>query len=343
MKFQDYYEVLGVPRDADADAIKKAYRALALRWHPDRHQGDAKADAEARFKAASEAYEVLSDPAKRAKYDQFGKDWQHGQDFEPRGPSGPGPGGAGGARRMSREEFEAAFGGGGGFSDFFREMFGEDVRRDFGGGGARAHARYDVRGADVRAELPLALGDALQGGVRTFQVPGQSACRTCGGTGFVGEHVCPTCVGVGSVRALRTVELRIPASVRDGLELRLKGLGEAGHGKGAPGDLYLTLRLVDDANYALVDGELEARVTLAPWTAEAGGTVDVRTARGTVALKVPPGSRSGKRLRLRGQGLVQPGGEHGDCIARLEIDLPATLTPRQRELLAELAAEETKS
>lgn len=335
MKFQDYYEVLGVPRDANAEAIKKAYRALALRWHPDRHQGTAKADAEAKFKAASEAYEVLSDPAKRAKYDRFGKDWQHGQDFQPPPP------GQGGARRMSREEFERAFGGGGGFSDFFREMFGEDLRRDFGER-ARPHARFDFRGADVRAELELPIGAALEGGVRTFQVPGQSACRTCGGTGFVGEHVCPTCAGVGSVRALRTVELRIPASVRDGLELRLKGLGEPGQGQGGPGDLYLTLRLADDERYALDGDELEVRVRVAPWTAEAGGTVDVRTARGTVALRVPAGSRAGRRLRLRGQGLSDGQGGHGDCIARLELDLPETLTPRQRELLAELAAEERK-
>jgi DnaJ-class molecular chaperone len=334
MQFQDYYEVLGVPRDADAEAIKKAYRALALRWHPDRHQGDAKADAEQRFKAASEAYEVLSDPAKRQKYDRFGKDWQHGQDFQPPPP------GQGGARRMSREEFEQAFGGAGGFSDFFREMFGEDVRRDFGGR-ARSHARFDFQGADVRAELELPIGAALEGGVRTFQVPGQSACRTCGGTGFVGEHVCPTCAGVGSVRALRTVELRIPASVRDGLELRLKGLGEPGQGQGGPGDLYLTLRLVDDERYALLEGgELEVRVRVAPWTAELGGSVDVRTARGTVALKVPPGSRSGARLRLRGQGLADGSGGHGDCIARLELDLPESLSARQRELLSQLAAED---
>lgn len=335
MKFQDYYEVLGVPRDADADAIKKAYRALALRWHPDRHQGAAKASAEQRFKAASEAYEVLSDPAKRAKYDRFGKDWQHGQEFEPAGPA------AGGARRMSREEFERAFGGAGGFSDFFREMFGEDVRRDFGGR-AKSHARFDYRGADVRAELELSIGAALEGGVRTFQVPGQSACRTCGGTGFVGEHVCPTCAGVGSVRQMRTVELRIPAAVRDGLELRLAGLGEPGQGQGAAGDLFLTLRLVDDERHALVDGELEVAVPVTPWTAEAGGSVDVRTARGTVALKIPPGTRSGRLLRLRGQGLAQAGGGYGDCIARVEIDLPATLTPLQRELLARLAAEEGK-
>lgn len=335
MKFQDYYEVLGVPRDAQPEAIKKAYRALALRWHPDRHQGPAKATAEERFKAASEAYEVLSDPAKREKYDRFGKDWQHGQEFEPSGPA------AGGARRMSREEFERAFGGAGGFSDFFREMFGDDLRRDFGGG-ARPHARYEHRGADVRAELELPLGAALEGGVHRFQVPGQSACRTCGGTGFALEHVCPTCAGIGSLRAPRTVELRIPASVRDGLELRLAGLGEPGQGQGGSGDLFLTLRLVDDERHALVDGELEVTVTVAPWTAEAGGTVDVRTARGTVALKIPPGTRSGRRLRLRGQGLALPGGGQGDCIARVELDLPATLTPLQRELLARLAAEEAK-
>lgn len=326
--------MLGVPRDADAQAIKKAYRALALRWHPDRHQGDAKADAEQRFKAASEAYEVLSDPAKREKYDRFGKDWQHGQDFQPPPPQG-------GAQRMSREDFERAFGGAGGFSDFFREMFGDDVRRDFGGR-ARSHARFDYRGADVRAELELPIGAALEGGLRTFQVPGQSACRTCGGTGFVGEHICPTCAGVGSVRAPRTVELRIPASVRDGLELRLKGLGEPGQGQGAPGDLYLTLHLSDDELYALKDGELEVRVRVAPWTAEVGGGIDVRTARGTVALKIPPRSRSGARLRLRGQGLSDAAGAHGDCIARLELDLPESLSARQRELLAELAAEEAK-
>lgn len=330
--FQDYYEVLGVPRDADAAAIKKAYRKLALKWHPDQHQGDAKEAAEARFKAASEAYEVLSDPEKRAKYDRFGKDWQHGQEFRP--PPGE--------RTMSREEFQSAFGGGGaggGFSDFFREMFGRDARRDFGGGGPKPHARYRFRGADVRADLELSLSEAIEGGKRAFELPARVSCPTCGGAGSVADHVCPTCAGVGQVRTRKSVELKIPKDVRNGQELRLAGLGEPGEGDGEPGDLYLTLRLRDDDAYrSLPDGTLEARVALTPWEAEQGAKVDVRTARGTVTLTVPPGSRSGKRLKLAGQGLATARGGHGDCIARIELDLPRTLTERQRALLDELAA-----
>jgi len=326
VKFQDYYEVLGVERQADADAIKKAYRKLALKWHPDRHPGDEREEAEAEFKRVSEAYEVLSDPDKRARYDRFGENWEHGQEFEP----GPGQ------RTMSREEFEAAFGGGGGFSDFFQSIFGDQVRDDFRAG-PRPHARYRYRGADVRAELTLSLSDALAGGKRGFEVPARSSCPSCGGTGFLSEHVCPTCAGVGQVQRLRSVELKIPAEVRDGMKLRLKGLGEPGVEEGESGDLHLELRLVDDETYRIVDGDLEARVVLTPWEAEAGAKVDVRTARGVATVTVPAASRNGKRLRLRGQGLADGRGGHGDCIVRLEIDLPAELSDRQRALLLELA------
>lgn len=325
MQFQDYYEVLGVARDASADEIKKAYRKLALKWHPDRHAEGEREAAEAEFKRVSEAHEVLSDPEKRAKYDRFGQNWQQGQDFEP----------APGQRTMSREEFEAMFGGSGGFSDFFQEMFGGDFKRDFPGG-ARRHARYAYRGADVRAELSLSLSDAIEGGKRTFEVPARVACPTCGGTGSLNGHVCPSCAGVGEVRRSKTVELNLPEAVRDGMQLRLKGLGEPGDGGGEAGDLYLTLRLHDDANFRWVDGGLEARVSVTPWLAHTGGKVDVRTARGVVSVTIPAGTRTGKRLRLRGQGLADGKGGYGDCIVRIEIDLPENLTPRQAELLDEL-------
>jgi len=330
VKFQDYYEVLGVARDADEAAVKKAYRKLALKWHPDRHQGDAREAAEARFKRISEAYEVLSDPEKRKKYDRFGEHWQQGQEFEP----------APDQREMTHEQFEAMFGSSGGFSDFFQELFGGRVRRDFGGGPGR-HGRYRYRGADVRAELHLPISQALLGGKQSFEVPAQASCPSCGGTGFLEQHVCPACGGVGRVHKLQRVELRIPADVRDGLRLRLRGLGEPGEGGGEPGDLHLVLRLEDDEAYRLVEGELEARVTLTPWLAFAGGKLDVRTARGVVALTIPAGARSGRRLRLRGQGLADGQGGHGDCIARLELDLPAALSERQRELLRALAATDT--
>jgi len=335
MKFQDYYDVLGLSREADAAAIKKAYRKLAMKWHPDRHKNKDQDAAETEFKRVSEAYEVLSDPEKRAKYDRFGENWEQGQDFEP----------AQGQRTMTREEFEAAFGGGGGFSDFFKEMFGKEYRHDFDGGfQGQQHARYQYRGADVRAELHLGIGDALRGGKRGFEVPAEVACPACGGTGAVQSHVCPTCVGVGIVHENKRIELKIPSEVRDGLELRLKGLGEAGAPGGETGDLFLTLRLDDDDTYKLVGESLEIHATVAPWTAELGGKIDVRTAAGQVMVTVPKGSRTGGLLRLKGQGFKRKDGSAADAHVRLVIDLPAHLSERQRTLLQELAtATETPS
>lgn len=331
MKFQDYYEVLGVPRDVDADALKKAYRKLALEWHPDRHQGAAKTKAETRFKQINEAYEVLTDPKKRARYDKFGEHWQHGQEFEP--PPRPA-----GSRGAGAADFEAAFGGAEGFSEFFRSNFGEQYAGDFAGS-ARRHARYAYRGADLRAELHLPLSVALAGGKHSFEFPAEASCPTCGGTGFVEPHVCPTCVGLGRVQRRKTVELKIPDAVRDGMNLRLRGLGEAGEGGGEAGDLFLALRLDDDEVFSLVDGELEARLVLTPWDAHNGARVDVRTAVGVVTVAVPAHSRAGKRLRLRGQGLSDGHGGRGDAYVRLEIDLPEHLTERQARLLRELGQE----
>jgi curved DNA-binding protein CbpA len=236
VKFQDYYEALGVKRDASADEIKKAYRKLAMKWHPDRHPEKDRPAAEAQFKRISEAYEVLSDPDKRTKYDKFGEHWQHGQDFTP--PPGE--------KGMSREEFEQAFGGAGGFSDFFSNLFGEDMRRKTGG--SRRHARFHQRGADVHAELHLPASQAVHRGKSSLQIPADAPCARCGGVGFVDDHVCVTCAGVGHVRVEKSIELTIPEGVRDGLVLRLKGLGEPGDGAAA-GDLILTLRLESDANY----------------------------------------------------------------------------------------------
>ena len=202
--------------------------------------------------------------------------------------------------------------------------------------GPRRHARYHYRGADVRAELALPISQALAGGKRSFEVPAQVSCPTCGGAGFLDEHVCPTCAGVGRVQKRELVELKIPDEVRDGMTLRLKGLGEPGEGGGERGDLHLVLHLEDDESYRIADGELEVRVVVTPWDAHAGTKVDVRTARGTVSLRIPPGTRTGRRLRLRGQGLAGGQGGHGDCIARIEMDLPPVLSSRQEELLREL-------
>ncbi len=325
MKIPNYYETLGVTRDADAKAIKKAYRKLALEWHPDRHKGADKEAAETRFKEISEAYEVLSDAEKRELYDRYGENWKHGADFTP--PQG--------AETMGRDEFERAFGSGGGFSDFFTSMFGSRFQRDFAG---RKHERHRQHGADVRAELHLPISAALAGGSSSFEIPVRAPCATCGAVGFVDSHVCPTCAGVGSTRRVRHVDLRIPADIRDGQTLRLRGLGEAGSLGGEAGSLLLTLRLDDDANYRREGSDLEADVDVAPWDAFVGARVDVRTARGTVSLTIPKRTAAGTRLRLRGQGLADGSGGHGDFFAKVRFALPTNLSAAQVSLLEELAA-----
>jgi curved DNA-binding protein len=324
VEFQDYYEVLGVARTAAADEIKKAYRRLALQWHPDRHPAEGREAAESKFKRISEAYEVLSDPEKRKRYDELGADWRQGQDFRPP-PSGT---------RMSREEFEQQFGAGG-FSEFFETIFGEQFGRQFRSGGS--HRRFRVRGADVQAEMTLGLSEALAGGKRRFELSGRRACNACGGIGFVsGEHVCPSCVGVGSTPAVRTIELAIPARAYDGMVVRLKGLGEPGAEGAAPGDLLVTLRIVSDAVFRIVPDGVEADVPVAPWEAMFGADVEARTPTGVVTLKIPRGTKSGSRMRLRGKGPPDASGEESDFFAVVRIALPAELTTHQLELLREL-------
>ncbi|MCA8943610.1 MAG: J domain-containing protein [Planctomycetes bacterium] len=326
MKFQDYYQVLGVDRSADKEAIRKAYRKLALEWHPDKHPESERPAAEEKFKQISEAHEVLSDPEKRAKYDKFGEHWEHGAEFTP--PRGE--------RTMSREEFEGMFGGQGGFSDFFEQMFGEQLRQNMKGASAH-HARYRHRGADVRAELPLGIGDVIRGGKREFEIPATVSCPRCGGVGAIGEHICPTCAGIGHVRQHKTVSLSIPTDAFDGQRLRLRGLGEPGEQGGEAGDLYLTLRLHSDDVYRLRGDDVEADVPVAPWEATAGTEVSVRTPRATATAKIPKDTKAGTRLRLREQGLARKGGGFSDFYIVVRYALPEPLSDRQRELLEELA------
>src|SRR5688572_26434284 len=216
MKFQDYYTTLGVSRTASADEIKRAYRKLAKEWHPDRHPPHKRKDVEDRFKAIAEANEVLSDPAKRKRYDALGEHWRQGQDFQPP------PGGGGGFRTMSPEEFARMFGGragagtGGGFSDFFAQMFGDMFAGGRGRDGrAGARPRPAVHGEDAEGEIELSIRDALLGGKRSFSLRMRSPCETCGGDGDLGGRTCPSCGGLGSTQRDKTIELTIPKDVRD--------------------------------------------------------------------------------------------------------------------------------
>jgi curved DNA-binding protein len=342
VRFQDYYQTLGVARTATADEIKRSYRKLALEWHPDRHPPNKRKEAEQRFKQIAEAYEVLSDPEKRKRYDSLGANWRHGQDFQ--APPG------GGYRTVSPEEFARMFGGlggaggrsAGGFSDFFAQMFG-DLFQGGGaetadGGPAAARRRTAVgHGDDVEAELELSVGEALLGGKRSLELSAAIACGQCDGSGRRGRHLCPACGGLGRTQVQKRVDLVIPKDVHDGQVLRLRGLGEPGDG--GNGDLLLQVRLVSDDVYRLRGDDVEAEVVVAPWEAVAGTKVEVRVPTGVAVARIPPGSAAGTRLRLRGQGLARQDGGRGDLLLAVRIGLPEHLSARQRELLQELQRE----
>ena len=342
MAKRDYYEVLGVERGADDDALKKSYRRLAMKYHPDRNPDDAQA--EERFKEAKEAYEVLSDPQKRTTYDQFGHDG------------------------LSPESF-AGGGFGGGFRDIFDDVFG-DIFGARGGGGARAW-----RGADLRYPLELDLERAVAGDTITIQVPTVVDCETCGGSGarpgthpvscetcggngqvrmqqgfFSLQQTCPrckgagtvitdpctTCRGAGKVRDRKTLSVKIPPGVDNGDRIRLAGEGESGSRPGANGDLYVEVTVRGHPIFDRNGRDLACEVPISFATATLGGEIQVPTLDGAVKLKVPEGTQTGGHFRLRGKGVKSVrGGAIGDLLCRVVVETPVNLTSRQKDLLGE--------
>ena len=295
---QDYYEALEVSRDASEDEIRQSYRRLARRYHPDVNK---EAGAEDRFKQISEAYDVLRDAEKRARYDRLGPNWRAGQDAS--GASGfdeafrPGNG---------FEDVRVEFGGGD-FGDLFEGMFGR--RRGSRGGGA-GFEQFSMRGPDHEAVLDLGLEEAAGGGKRRLSL------------------------GDG-----RSIEVDIPRGVRDGQRIRLAGEGGSGVGGGPPGDLFLRVRLKPHPRFRVEGRDLYTDLAVAPWEAALGAEIPVRTLDGDARVKVPPGSSSGRRLRLRGQGLPgSAGAPPGDLYAVVTIRVPKKLTRKERELFERLAS-----
>ena len=340
MAKRDYYDILGVPRTASNDEIKKSYRRLAMKHHPDRNTDDA--DAERKFKEAKEAYEVLSDSDKRAAYDRFGHDGVRG------GPPGGG---------YSAE----------GFGDIFGDVFG-----DIFGGGRRSRSQV-FRGADLGYELRLDLEQAVSGDSVTIEVATQVSCAecdgsgaekgskpanctTCGGTGqirmqqgfFSIQQTCPTCKGAGTVitnpcnnchgrgRVSRTKRLsvKVPEGVEDGDRIRLSGEGEAGRNGGPPGDLYVEIRVNPHKIFHRDGADLSCEVPISFAIAALGGEVELPTLDGHVALKIPLGTQSGKNFRLRGKGVTTVRDRRkGDLFARVAVETPVNLTTEQESAL----------
>jgi len=339
---RDYYEVLGVSRNSTPDEIKKAFRQLALQYHPDRNSSDA--SAEDRFKELNEAYSVLSDPDKRAQYDRFGH----------AGPAGQGFGGFEDFQGMGVEDI---------INDFFGGIFG-------GGGGGRSR-----RGADLRYSLTVTFEEAVFGAEKEISVPRMSGCRECGGTGArkgsspekcgacngrgqvtmqqgffsirrtcsrcggsgqVIKDPCGPCSGTGQVRETRTLKVKVPPGVESGTRLKLRGEGEAGPGGGSAGDLYVVLTVEEHPFFVREGADLFCEVPITFPQAAMGAKIEVPTLSGRKDLSIPAGTPSGHEFVLRGEGVASlSSGRRGNLVIRVLIEVPRKLTKKQRELLEE--------
>jgi DnaJ-class molecular chaperone len=334
VKTKDYYEVLGVSRNASADEIKTAYRKLARKFHPDLNPGDKAA--EERFKELQEAYDTLSDAENRKLFDKYGENWKavkQGGGAPPPGWEGAraGAGPQTGGFDFSGFDFSGMGGGAPGSSgfDIFEEMFGGSAR-------GRGRTRRRARGEDVEAHLELSLEEAHRGGRRTLQMQAAETCLTCNGSGVVNDKTCQTCGGAGQVLKPKTIEVNIPAGVRDGSTVRLAGQGGAGVNGTQPGDLYLRIGLRPHPVFKVRGDDLEIELPIAPWEAVLGTKLDVQTIDGKVELTIPPGAQSGQRLRLRGQGLNKRKGGRGDQLVRLKIVVPKEISAEERRLYEQL-------
>jgi curved DNA-binding protein len=312
---RDFYEVLGVARDASPDEIQRAYRKLARQYHPDVNKDPA---AEDRFKEISEAYDVLSDPDTRRRYDAFGREFRSVPEGVDPATWARARAGTGSASR--RRSGDAAASG----HEWFSTSFDDDIDLDdlFGGffnrSATRGRGRASwgpIAGADQQAELEVTITEAYTGGRRSLTLPGPDGPRT--------------------------IEVNIPAGVTDGQRIRLAGQGGRGTGGAAPGDLYLVVRLRPDRRYHVEGRDVTVELPLTPWEAALGTTVALNTPGGEAKLRVPGGTSSGRRLRLRHRGIPNPSGEDGDLYARARIMVPRSLTDEERRLFEQLAATST--
>ena len=310
VQFKDYYQILGVAKTASEDEIKKAFRKLARQYHPDVAKN--KSDAEAKFKEINEAYEVLSDPEKRKKYDTLGANWN-----QPGGYSPP-PGWQRGYSSGQDGDFEFNFGGTG-FSDFFETFFGGRAGDMFGSfGGMPQQAAGAQRGGDIEGVLMVTLHEVLKGSVRSISL------RT-------------TNSRAGQTQT-QTIQVRIPPGVQEGQLIKVAGRGNPGAGRGAPGDLYLRVKLEKHPDFTIRDRDLYYDLDLAPWEAALGASVPVPTLEKPVTVKINPGTSSNQKLRLRGQGLPNRQGERGDLYAIICIQTPSQLNSEEKTLWEKLAA-----
>jgi len=322
MAGKDYYQILGVSRNASEKEIKQAYRRLARKYHPDLNPNDK--SAEAKFKEINAAYEVLSDPGKRKKYDQFGEQWEYAEQF---------------AKSRGQERVRWDFNRGGttfeygdlgGFGDIFSSLFGDS------GIGSRMR-RGPQHGQDVESTIEVTLEEAYHGSTRVIQLQIEEPCTACGGTGRVGNRVCTICNGAGGKVIPRRLEVKIPAGVRDGSRIRIAGEGGSGRAGGGKGDLYLVVKVLPHKLFERKGDDLHTEVSVPLATVMLGGEVRLPTLNGNLSLKIPPETQNGKVFRLAGKGMPKLGkSDYGSMVARVKVVLPTNLTEEEKKLFERL-------
>jgi DnaJ-class molecular chaperone len=321
---RDYYDVLGVPRTASQDDIKKAYRRLARQYHPDLHTGPRKVSMEQKFKELNAAHEVLGDPETRKKYDRYGHNWREAEAYE-----------------RARREAGAGMGEGPGFytagegqdfGDLFNMFFGRE-----GSGSGASFRGFGMAGTDLESTIRLSLREVLTGTTRRLQLTEPITCHMCGGSGRQGGRRCTACGGTGAREEVRTIDVKIPAGVQDGSRVRVPGKGAHGGRGGKHGDLYLRIQIEPDRVFRRRDNDLQVTLPVFPWEAALGVEVLAPTLTDTIRVKVPPGSRSGGKLRIKGRGLPTEAGARGDLYYILQIVLPSSLSDEERKLYQQLA------
>lgn len=334
---KDYYQLLGVKRDATAKEIQSAYRRLARKYHPDVTGGDKAA--EERFKAINEANDVLGDATNRAAYDKWGERWEHAEQLEEMQRQRGSTGGSNGGVRFSFGGDGAPFGGGfddGVFRDSGGGGFGGVFDRLFRPAGAPAGAR-PAKGEELRHSLTVSLTEAFTGSTRTVQVQTPESCPSCGGSGRLGTIACHDCQGNGRKPVGKRLEVTIPAGVETGTKIRLRGKGGPGRGGGPPGDVVLEVAVADDARFERRGAALHTDVPVPLTTALLGGEVMVATVTGQLALHIPEGTQNGRVFRLAGKGMpVMKSDARGDLFAKVRVMLPEQIDDERRALFERL-------
>ncbi|MGB9736032.1 MAG: DnaJ C-terminal domain-containing protein [bacterium] len=333
MEYKDYYKILGVSKNATQEEIKKAYKTLARQYHPDLNPDNRK-QAEEKFKEINEAYQVLGDPEKRARYDQLGSNWDRISSQEPWGRTYAGTG--------------STHFGGTNFSDFFETFFGGrgatiNIEDLLGGFGAR-HTEQE-RSLDQESEIEITISEAANGAKRLINIPATEICNMCGGSGYIGrtatfrgrtissQNVCPQCGGTGVTQRTKTIELKIPKGVKHGAKIKLSGQGAVDPETGRKGSLYLNVKIKPSPPFTAKDEDIYLDLPVYPFEAILGKSVNIPSpSGGEITLKIPAGSQNGQLLKLKGKG-IQSTSRLGDMYVRINIVVPSNVSPEERKLL----------